>query len=303
MNIKDLETAYSKFSTTSMKLGNQLADNISMLQLDDTNQNVVEAVLEIEKLTNKKEKSFLRKLPLLGRYVGKAEEAITEEKLRNSNITEVVGRLFSSLESKKNNIIDVMEKLYTIKEQLSHDVDEMIELEHTVKEIASSDLNNMEVSLAKNLMVQVTPSIIKAKDRIGIIDTTCRAAQATTQSISGLLPSLQGELITEMAIQGGLNELKEFKELFDNTMSTVHQLTKENQTNMGQVLEDVIDLSVTTSRDIVAIENSGKERAALHAKLKEKMAKAVKKRDEDIQRLDVVRENQQVLTYTPNQEQ
>lgn len=294
-----LEENYKTFTNTSKDIGSKIAAGVSMLQLSDANSSVAEAVMQIEALTHKGEgPSFISKLPLLGKYLVKAKRNLDHESLKSAKVVDVVDRLFNSLNDKKEDIMKVMYTLFELKEQLASEVNTMIEQEAEAKDLATSDeTSNFEKSKAKNLLVQVSQSIIKCKDRIGIIDATCKSAEASTMAISSLLPALQGELITEMAIQGGLQELKEFKAIFDNTMRVVTDLTKENNASMVKVLEDVIDLSVTRPSDIALLESNATSREATQAKLHKKLEDARRQQDSNISTLITLRSNQKTLGY------
>jgi len=293
MEIATLEKNYEDFTNTSKVLGSKLATSVNMLQLDSVNASVAEAVLQMEGMVSKAPSKFAA-VPFIGKYLVNAKNQLAEQELKSSKMVDVVERLFSSLTTKKNNMMDVMETLFGIKELLITEVEFMIEQEAIAKNIAL-DGTGIEVTKAKNLLVQVSQTIVKSRDRISVIDTTCKAAEATTVAVSRLLPALQGELITEMAIQGGLQELKDFKTIFDNTLDIVNTLSEENNTSMIKVLEDVVDLSITRPTDIARLEQTATSRNAVQARLKKKLADAQTQQEKDIKTLGEIRSGQQLL--------
>jgi len=301
-DITTLEQSYSNFTSTSRDIGNKIASSVSMLQLNGTNQSVAEAVIQIEALTNKKESGgVLRNLPMVGKYFKRAEMSMNEQTLKTGKVVDVVDRLFNSLSSKKDNIMEVMETLFNLKEQLSVEVTTMVGHEAEAKAITvSSYASAFEKAKARNLLVQVSQSIIKCKDRVGIIDTTCKSAEATTMAISSLLPALHGELVTEMAIQGGLQELKEFKIIFDSTMEIVNSLNKENSASMVSVLEDVIDLAVTRPTDLALLTENATNRIKTQERLQKKMEAAKLGQEADIIKISELRSEQKVLSFNGN---
>jgi hypothetical protein len=294
MNITELEKDYQAFASSSLDIGNKITKSVSMMQLDDVNESVANAVVQIEQLVNKGDKpSALAKLPFFGKYIVKASESVKEEKLRTGQMVETVDRLFGSLNDKKDNIVSVMTTLFDLKEQLASEVETMIEKEGMAKEIALED--GIDGLKARNLLVQVQQTIIKATDRVGIIAATVMSAEASTTAISQLLPSLQGELITEMAIQAGLQELKEFKQIYDLTISTVEDLNATNNSTMKTVMLEVVDLAISTPTDIARLENLNSDRIKFKDQLQAKMDL---KKAEQVQGLKVlanVRATQPVL--------
>jgi len=293
MGITTLEQNYANFTNTSKTLGSQLAESVNMLQLDSVNSAVAEAVLQMESMVSKSP-SKMASIPFIGKYLSKAKTDLAEKEIKSSKMVDVVDRLFTSLSTKKDNMMNVMETLFNIKELLVKEVAFMIEQESLAREI-SMEGKGIEVTKAKNLLVQVSQSIVKSRDRISVIDTTCKAAEATTMAVSQLLPSLQGELITEMAIQGGLQELKDFKTIFDNTLEIVNNLSQENNSSMIKVLEDVVDLSVTRPTDIARLEETAMSRNAVQERLKKKLMAAQVQQDKDIKTLTEIRSEQQLL--------
>lgn len=291
--ISVLEKNYAEFTNTSKTIGSKIAESVSMLQLDSVNDSVAEAVLQMESMVSKSPSKFAQ-IPLIGKYLTKAKDNYKEQELKSSKMVDVVERLFASLTTKKDNMMNVMETLFSLKELLIKEVTFMIEQESLAKTI-SVEGQGIDSSKAKNLLVQVSQSIIKSRDRIGIIDATCKSAEATTVAVSQLLPALQGELITEMAIQGGLQELKDFKEIFDSTLEIVNNLSEENNSSMLKVLEDVIDLSVTRPMDIARLENTASQRAQVQGRLKQKLEKARQEQDKNILSLSNMRVTQHVL--------
>ena len=272
MSIEQLEKDYQIFAKQSRDIGENIAKSVSMLQLDDVNASVADAVVQIEGLSNK-QSSTLSKLPYFGKWMIKAKDSIKEEQLRTGKMVEVVDRLFSSLNDKKDNIVTVMTTLFELQGQLAAEVSVMEE-----KEILATELANTGVGIvplkAKNLLVQLKQSIIKAKDRVQIINATVMSAEASTTAISSLLPTLQGELITEMAIQAGLQELQEFKAVFDATISVVEDLNEANNGTMKNVLLEVVDLAISSPTDIAKLENLNTDRAKFKKQLQDKMENA-----------------------------
>lgn len=287
----ELENQYQDFSANTRDIGKSISQSISMLQLDSVQETIADAVVQIEKITNKtSQPSALSKLPFLGKYLAKAKEDVKAENLKSGNMVEVVDRLFTALEAKKENIVSVSETLFSLKEKLINEVQGLEEQEFQVLEIIEKG-SGSEVFKANNLLVQVQPTLISAKDRISVIDATIKSAQVSAIKISSMLPALQGGLITEMSIQAGLQELNDFKEIFDATVNVVEELNRTNNETMNKTLLDVVDLAVAnpTKNAVARIESLNNDRAALQAKIKEKMDKAVKEQQKTLKTLAEVR--------------
>lgn len=294
-SITQLEQQFEVFTADQRDLGKSISTSISMLQLDQVQEAIASAVVEIEKVTNKSEKaSIFQKIPLLGKFISAAKESSAEEQLREGNMVEVVDRLFNSLSAKKDNIVSVANTLFDLKEKLQTQVIGLTSQEEEVKQIAYVEKESRDTFQAKNLLVQISPTIQKAVDRIDVIDVTIKSAQVSASKISALLPSLHGDLITELAIQAGLQELKDFKQIFDATVDVVEELSATNNTTMNEVLLDVADLAVNkpTTKALARIESTNAARIKLSGEIRAKMKEAVIQRDVALETISEARQAQ-----------
>lgn len=294
LDIQALETQYEQVSATTRDLGKGIAKSVSMLQLDGVQETIANAVIQIESVTNKSTSSKYAKVPFIGKFLASATEEVKNQELKTGEMVVVVERLFAALEGKKKNIVAVADTLFDLKEKLINEVSGLVEQETVVQEFLETGENSSDTFKAKNLLVQIQPTIIQSKDRIQIIDATIRSAEVCSMKISSMLPALEGNLITEMSIQAGLQELRDFKGVFDATVEVVEQLSHDNNKTMNSVLLDVVDLAVAnpSSKQLMRLENSNAERAKLSSDIKTKLAKAVETREKAMVTLANTRESQ-----------
>lgn len=288
-NIQDLEASYKASTIASRDQGNKISESISMLQLSEVDGAIATAIATIEGMTRKGQgkSSFFAKIPLLGGMIQKAADNLDEQQIRSGKMVEVVNRLFTSLDDKQKNISSVMSTLYDLREKMLQEQEHLLEQDAAGTVLAQED--GMTGFKAKNVLVQVKHSLTKQHDRIQIIETTIQAAQASSLQICAMLPSLQGELVSEMAIQAGLQELKEYKQIFDTTVDLVADINQRNNESMKAVLLDVVDLAVNTKSDIARLEATANSREKFQQELKNKMQKAVATRDKQLEKLTEIR--------------
>jgi hypothetical protein len=98
-----------------------------------------------------------------------------------------------------------------------------------------------------------------------------------------------------MAIQSGLQELKEFKQIFDTTIGVVEELNATNNSTMKTVMLDVVDLAISRPNDIAKLENLNSERVKFKGQLQAKMDNAKKEQEKGLLVLAGVRTGQQSL--------
>jgi len=304
--IEQLESKFEQFSETSRDIGKSISDSVSMLQLDEVQEAIASAVVEIEAVSNKtREKSFFEKIPGFGKLLNTAKAAKDAEDLKSGSMNEVVSRLFTALSAKKDNIISVSEMLFELKGRLQENVEGLVTQEIEVLDVITNG-EGMEVFKAKNLLVQIQPTLIKAKDRIGVIDLTVNSAQVTAQKISAMLPNLHGDLVTEMAIQAGLQELQGFQGMFEATVDVVEELSLTNNMTMNKVLLQVADMAVNkpTAKALARIDSTNAERAKLSLDIKAKMQQGIKEREKALVVLADTRltQDDNLLSFTPGKE-
>lgn len=262
-----------------------------MLQLDSVRETIVTSVKTIEDLVSRsKEKTFMSKVPLLGKWLDKAESTVTEERMKNSTVTSTIDRLFRAMSDKQDQISEVMQTLFDTIERLVQDHADMVEQEKSAKAIIEG--GGMQAFKAKNILVQLQQAIIKTQDRVSIIDATIKSAEASSLQISGMLPTLQGELITELSIQAGLQELRDYKQIFDKTVEMVEDINETNSDSMQEVLSDVAELAVLSPVNLTRLENTQKKREKFQEELRQKISHAHKDQSKALEALQDIRTKQ-----------
>lgn len=300
MNIEQLEAGYDAFTNEHNRIATGIAKSMSHLDLKEVKDSIAEAALQMQDLVATPEPSALSRIPFIGKYIAKAGKAVDEEKLRTASIQEVVDHLFNSLSDKKDNIMRVMESMYELQGRLKEEAQGLLTQEALAEELIANE-SGIAVSRAKNLLVQIKDSLIKIKDRIQIISGTIASAEASAIKISSMLPSLRGELITELAISGGLKELDEFREIFNATVDVIETVNVNNSKNMQKIMLDVVDLAVSTPRNLARLEDLNSNRTNFTNQLKEKMLNAEKARDIGLAKLtSIQKEQNNLLGYSGN---
>lgn len=295
-DITKLETQYADLHSQSLDIGKQLASSIDMLSIGDTKELIAKSIVEMESLVNRKE-SMLERLPFMGKYFAKARDAAKEETIKSANMVETVERLFTTLKNKKDNMMEIMEEIYKIREftkQYAEHLDKQkAEITEYLDEVRGTDDElSMDATKAKNLLVQVSPSLIKARDNVATMNGILNTAQMAATKISAMLPALQGEMQTELAINAGLSELKEFKEVFDATSDLIHEVSYTNSENLNATILEVTALEVSDPKHVARLEEAQVKRIKLNKQLKEQQTLALENQNKTIDRLEKITQNQ-----------
>lgn len=295
-DITKLETQYADLHSQSLDIGKQLASSIDMLSIGDTKELIAKSIVEMESLVNRKE-SMLERLPFMGKYFAKARDAAKEETIKSGNMVKTVERLFKTLKNKKDNMMEIMEEIYKIREftkqYAEHLESQKEEITEYLDEIRGTDDElSMDATKAKNLLVQVSPSLIKARDNVATMNGILNTAQMAATKISAMLPALQGEMQTELAINAGLSELKEFKEVFDATSDLIHEVSYTNSQTLNSTILEVTELEVSDPKHIARLEEAQVARFKLNKELGQRRKLALENQNKTIDRLERITQNQ-----------
>lgn len=292
-SITDLQNEFQAVHAESLAVGKQLAESIDMLSIGDVRETIAKSIVEMESMVNRKS-SLLEKLPWAGRYLAKARDAAKAENMQqNGSMVKTVDRLFKTLTKKNESVMDVMERLYGIRQHLTQYVSILREQESQVLAFLEKEGDTFEAQKAKNLLVQIKPSIVKSIDRLEIMSGTLNSAQVASQAISGMLPSLQGELQTELAIKASMTELKEFKDLFENTLDLIEDLNYQNNKDVQETVLEVNQLAIQNPRNLKRLEAAQKERRMLHLELAKRNEEARENQAIALERLTNIQADQQ----------
>ena len=289
VTIQDLESSFEEFTKVSRDEGKAISKNISMLQLDTVRDSIAESIMTIEGMVNREDKVGILGKFGITKWISKGKAKLDEESMKNGKMTETIDRLFKSMSDKQDNIMKVMESLYQIKEKLQNEMHIILRQQQEAAPLAQED--SFVGMKARNILVQLQKTVLKTKERIETIDATLKAAEASSMQISAMMPALQGELVTELSIQAGLQELKEYKETFDATMNMIEEINSINQETVGNVLSAVVELSISTGgTEVARIEKNQEMRNNLRTKLAKTLEERRQEQEQAIERLKVLQD-------------
>jgi hypothetical protein len=299
--IDQLQEQFQAVHSESLAIGKQYAESIDMLSLGEVKETIAKSIVEMESLVNRKT-SFLERLPWAGKHLAKARDSAKTQSLQSGSMVETVDRLFNTLSKKNDNVMQVMQRIFKIREHVKNYVKVLSVQEAEIENYLDTAGDTFEAQRAKNLLVQVKPSIVKARDRMAVMTGTLNSAAVATQTISGMLPSLQGELQTELAINASMNELKEFKDIFDATLDLVEELNYSNNKQIQETLLEVNQLSIQSPRNLKRLEQNQIERQQMNAKLEAQTIQAKQEQDKSLARLSELQKSQTLSLSHMNKE-
>lgn len=290
-SIDAIQLEFQQVQTESLAAGKLLAESIDMLSVGEVKETIAKSLVEMESLVSR-ESSKLERFPILGKYLAKARDTAKVEMAQSGKMVETVERLFKTLKNKNDNVMDVMERIYNIREHVKQYIVILQAQEAVLEEFLESDNDSFEAQKARNLLVQIKPSIIKSHDRLAVMAGTLNSAQVASQAISSMLPSLQGELQTELAINSAMNELHEFKEIFDATVNMVEELNHSNNVQVRATVLEVNQLAVQNPRNLERLKKNQEDRQQMHLELRKQTQEAQAKQIQALGDLSKLQESQ-----------
>lgn len=295
--VEELQQQFTKVHQESLGVGRELAESIDMMSVGEVRETIAKSVVEMESLVNR-ESSFLEKLPWAGKYLAKARDSAKTESAATGKMVEVVDRLFSTLKAKNDTVMNVMERIYQMRAHMLQYVDVLQKQEAALEKFLEDEGDTFEAQKARNLLVQVKPSIVKARDRLAVMTGTLNSASQASETISSMLPSLQGELQTELAIKASMNELREYKQLFDATIESVEELNYANNKQIQETVLEVGSMSISNPTNLARLAKNQEERQEMHRKLHANTVAAKEAQLKALDQLDQIQSKQTLsLSY------
>ena len=298
VSVDTLQAQFQQVHSDSLDVGRQLAESIDMLSVGDVKETIANSIVEMEALTNRKS-SFIEKLPWAGKYLAKARDTAKTEMLQTGKMVDTVDRLFLTLKNKNDNVMDVMKRIYSMREHTEQYIEVLLDQESGIEDFLAVCPDNFDAQKARNLLVQVKPAIVKARDRLAVMTGTLNSASVASQAISSMLPQLQGELQTELAIKASMNELKEFKDIFDTTLEMVEELNHANNQQIQETVLDVGAMSISNPKNLKRLEQNQLDRQDMHRKLKKQTDEARKEQNLALERFSALQESQLLVLDNP----
>lgn len=286
----------------------KLAEDISMLELDETKEMITNAIAELEAFAGANEAvsiGFMSKigsglLALPGaKAIAGAVGAIKDEKekqaLASGNIKDAAARLFKTLENKQKTLEKTTYSVMAIKERRDQDLGALKEMEKELEAILSSpDTTPQEQFQGRNMIIQVKEALIQSTSKISQVGIIIEAAQSSTFAITSLLPKIKNNFLDDLTISAGLNHLLQYKSMFDETLALVNNIEEHNFEKINKAMIDVVDLNITTAQTD-RLTRMSKGRVEAHKALVDKTAKQIQKQTKSIGELTQVQNEMSLI--------
>ena len=221
----------------------------------------------------------------------------------NSTIQKNIDILFGSIHREYEKLIKTGESLQKSRAGLIIKIEELgYLLEDSEEEILSfKDKFSIPMN-SLSLNTQIKSTIEKYKIRLNKVNSTVSAVQANIIKLGGELPAMKTDLIDEMALSTLLTTLDNYQSMWVGISDLIMDASDITSKNVHESVENLLNIQINDTKSIDYIVESSKKSISLTNMLKEKQDALKKKVIEDSNKMDIIIEQQQKLSYTRSNE-
>ena len=293
-----LESGYNDFKKDNTVKTMQIVDTINMMELDTVSTLILDAKAKIESFSkgdvstfSGRAKNTLIGLPLIGGFAKKAIENTQRSIDSKSKINEVFKSLFDNFTTKQNRIIELMSMLEQMDNRISNQseyLEGVIEKTNFIIENTNSISERMR---AKRLNEMVSTTLLKNNDKqLNKIRPGLMLAAKTLDNMNQLLPTLEGDMLDELGINGALNSFKDVNTMLKETMDLTSTITSLSAKNTEDLMLEVLEIA-DSSNGIKYLEDSQKRRQNFQKKFETAIETSIKKQEDNYKKVRNMVEN------------
>lgn len=278
---QQLNEEYNVILSQSEQTAQNIASGVDLADLDAAAEDLARVVFEIEEASNKKY-SAVEKIPFVGGLLMSAKQKAETEMLKRKTVEEVTNRMFDQLtvrEQKLRQSVGILEAVEDglIKEEAT--LTNLVGNSNLLLEDQSAEMKKTEIMLCKDVATKASVSLLQNKKNRQVVDVTVRCAMELSNEVSKQLPALKQALNSELTIAQSLNQLRQFKQTFDQTTEAINKISDANQDNMWEIMEDVLDVKARDEKQFARLKELGSKNVERTKKLHEKVNQAEKHKD------------------------
>lgn len=300
-SVTELKTKFTTLQDEAYVLSQKLAEDVSMLELDETKEMITSAIQELEAFAGANEAVSIGFMGKLGNMmlalpgaktiagaVGAIATEVDKQRIGSGNIKQAAERLFATLENKQKTLEKTTYSVMEIKTRRVQDLDTLKAMEQELITILENpETDPREMFQGRNMIIQVKEALIQSTSKIDQVEIIIEAAQSSTFAITSLLPKIKNNFLDDLTIAAGLNHLLQYKDMFDSTLALVNNIEEHNFAKINRAMVDVVDLNITTSQTDRLTRMSG-DRVKAHTALIDKTKSQIAKQTQSIQALSQV---------------
>lgn len=306
--VADLKDRFTTLQDDAYEVSQKLAEDISMLELDETKEMIQQAIAELESFAGANEAvsigffgkigNGLLALPGVGAIagaVGAIKDEADKQAIASGNIKDAAERLFATLENKQKTLEKTTYSVMEISQRRNADLVTLEEMEaELIAILENPETDPKENFQARNMIIQVKEALIQSTSKIDQVEIIIESAQSSTFAITSLLPKIKNNFLDDLTISAGLNHLLQYKSMFDETLALVNNIEEHNFAKINQAMIDVVDLNITTS-ETDRLTRMSNDRLKAHDQLIDKTKDQIQKQTKSIAELTVVQGKMQQL--------
>lgn len=270
-SISDLVAMYNSTKKSDTAASAKLTDGFTLKGMDEVKEMVASAMLQIEDLANKgKEQSLAggltsKALALVdsdnkwvGKWFGNKQEALRTEAAEQSTISEIVTSLRTNIEAKREEVIVLIEETANIRETMISSINVYKDINSKVDHIvANAAANTRELFDAQQLATRTRSTIATMETDIkSIIEPLLAGASISVQEIQGLLPTIENDLQSKLAIKAFQQQLQDLHEMTKAVSDLSISAGDKIRSSVNDTIYESIEILGESGVDVARLEKS-----------------------------------------------
>ena len=305
-SFEELKSLYDTNKKSDTSISSKLSNNYTLKGLDDVRELYATAMMQIQDFVDKgKEQStassigskVLATIDSKNRHIGKwlnnKAKEIEKENIYQSTISEIVTKLVSNIEQKRNEVIELVENLSNIRT----DMLSKISTYEGINAKAMAMLTNTKENTKKYFDIKQLATMSQAtvqkiySDVATDIEPLLAASVIAVDQIQAILPTIENDLQSKLSVKTLQQQLADL-----NTMTnSMANLAKDAGSLIRKSINDTVCESIAmlgeTGLDIKAIQASAEADIKYQNKLNDIMQKTTAKINSDFEAVQKISSN------------
>lgn len=273
-SLEELTNIYNSTKKSDTAASAKLTDGFTLKGMDEVKGMVASAMMQIEDLSNKgKEQTAIggitskalavvdSKNKWIGKWFGDKAEDLRHEAHAQSTISEIVTTLRTNIEAKREEVVNLIEDTASIRETMLSSISVYKDLSTKVDAIVSAATPNTRALFDAQQLATRTRSTIAVMetDIKSVIEPLLAGASISVQEIQGLLPTIENDLQSKLAIKAFQQQLQDLHEMTKAVSDLSIEAGDKIRSSVNDTIYNSFELLGESGVDVARLEKYAEE--------------------------------------------
>lgn len=277
VSIESLMAEYETLTEQNKNVAKGITDATQLIDGESIQEQLADAVILLEGDASKgQERSWFSKVPYFGDYLDKAKEKARKEMVKKGSANEGIEKMFNALKSKRDSVRHIVDTLVELRENLLDNLEglqaqqEKANLVYAVLQDEEERKGLMHDQIkARNLLMDIGSRVIVITSQVENIEHVIQSAQGAVTRMGEIMPSLEINMMTEIAISNSVGQLKDVMSMLSEINKFTKEISATNDNEIQKAVVDTIELVINTG-ETKQLANLMSQRDKLDAEVKKK---------------------------------